>query len=215
MIIKNTDILVRRAEEHKALDHIAQKTYGDIHYIQNGVSEPIKWQGCAISCLATETSIQALMDQEDLDFQNVFVRDLDDGRTEFEVRLDPNDLRIMLTEKFGMDPMLVYIAECIFEGSEEEWSKNWPLRFAESLSDGMNITDEHIDMFWNNVVVPYWSGGDDFEYFPSRFAPGWDDPDYGTCELDEYFDFFDDVLGDKLIEFISTIPVIEEEFVAV
>lgn len=215
MIIKNTDILVRRALEHKVSDHIAQKTYGDIHFIQNGVAEPIKWQGCAISCLATETSIQGLIEQEDLDFEKVFVRDLDDGRTEFEVRIDDDDLRNMLNEKFGMCFKLIWVAECIFEGSDEEYAKSWPLKFAEALSDGQNITNEDIDMFWTDVVEPYFDYGIGIEYFPSRFEPGWDDPEYGAWSLDEYFEFFDSNIGEEFIDFVKSIPVTAEEEVIV
>lgn len=205
MIIKNTDILVRRAKEHASLDHIARGTYGNIKFLQNGESETTVWRGCAISCLATESSIEALKNQEDLDFEAVKISVAYDGRTEFEVRIDENELRIMLSEKFGMCDKLIFMAECIFEGSDEDFAIAWPQMFSESLRDGVNITDQHIEEFWSGLIGTYFEP-DDYNYFPIEFGPGkFRDDDWGIWSVDEYFDFCDSKVGEAFIEFIENI----------
>lgn len=202
MIIKNHDILVNRAEEHARLDHLTRQTYGDIYYLQNGEAEVIKWEGCAISCLATETSIEALKNQDDLNFDAVKVSEKEDGRVEFSVILDSDILRGMLTNKFGMCMNLIYMAECVFEGSDEEYAQTWPERFAKALCNGLDIYDEDISDFWVNEVVPELD--EIYNHYPDEFFPNnYQDDEGWTWSIDEYFDYCYDRIGDKFLEFIE------------
>ena len=204
MIIKNHDILVRRAIEHAKLDHLARQTYGDIFFLQNGEAEVTKWEGCAISCLATETSISALKNQDDLNFDAVKVDEHEDGRIHFSVNLESHILRDMLSNKFGMCMNLIYMAECVFEGSEEEYAMTWPERFSMALCDGLNISDEDINYFWVNEVVPEIC--EIYERYPSQFFPGnYRDGEGWHWSIDEYFDYCYDDIGDKFLSFIETI----------
>jgi len=215
MIIKNHDILVRRAKEHMMLDHIAQRTYGDIHFLQNGVIEPIKWRGCAISCLATETTIEGLKNQEDLNFDAIKIEELDNGKTEFSVNLQSHRLREMLHDKFGMCFKLIYMAECIFEGSDEDYAREWPLAFAEALCDGKYITDEDIDFFWSNNVLPEIDQYYNERHIPKEFNPDKPDSDDNVWSVDDYFEFFDETIGEEFITFLMGISVNQPEIVGV
>ena len=71
-VIVNKQKLYDRAIQHKAQDHIAQRMYGEITYKKNGIEKVSSWKGCAISCLATEATIEGIKNQPNFDFQDFF-----------------------------------------------------------------------------------------------------------------------------------------------
>jgi len=205
-IIKNTDILLRRAEEHKAADHISQGSYGVIDYSKNGKIETTEWRGCAIGCLATETTIQALMKQDDFDFDfDAALVDHENGVSYYEIRLTSPRLREMLQNKFGMPNKLIFLAEAIFEGADPEYARDWPVEFAKAMKtlEGINITDDDIDSFWKKIVSERSIGCYDY---PEEFDPGnFVDDDELLWGIDDYFQVVDYDVGNMLISWTEDI----------
>ena len=198
--IVDTKTLIRRAEEHKKVDHISQGTYGEIQFHQNGEITENVWKGCAISCLATEATISGLMNQEDLDFNKVVINK-DENGTYYKINIEGPTLREMLSNQFGLSNKLVYLAECIFEGSDEQYAKDWPLKFSQALCDGMIITDADIDKFWE---FHHHERGSEFDYFPEEFRPNaYSDEEWGLWELTDYFDVVDRETGEALLDWIN------------
>lgn len=209
MRIKNTDILLKRAIEHKEQDHITQRTYGDIHYIANGDVEVTKWKGCAISCLATEATITGLKKQEDFDFDKYvrFIQEVDSEHSIYTIDIEAGRLRSMLADTFGMCDKLIYIAECIFEGSNVDYATDWPVKFANAIraAEGVNIYDKDIEDFWDHAIIYHFSPAD-YEYFPVEFGPdSYEDDEWGLWTIDEYFDFCTEDVGELFIEFIESV----------
>lgn len=209
MRIKNTDILLKRAIEHKEQDHITQRTYGDIYYIANGDVKVTKWKGCAISCLATEATIAGLKKQEDFDFDKYvrFIEEVDNEHNSYTIDMSAENLRSMLADTFGMCDKLIYIAECIFEGSDVDYAVEWPVKFANAIraAEGINIYDRDIDRFWDHAIR-YHFCPEDYEYFPMEFGPdSYTDDEWGLWTIDEYFDFCTEDVGELFIEFIESV----------
>lgn len=207
--------LLARAEEHRRLDHIQQGTYGDIRFLQNGEAEVTEWKGCAISCLATETTIEGLFEQEAKGyFSLINLGEADDGRTIYDVSCSSDILREILTEEFNICYKLVLLAEIIFEGSEEDYAINWPVEFVEAIPENVDITNEDVDMFWSESIV---SRGINFlDHFPTRLDPdnyiGEDDREWS---LDDYFEVVDHLDGNLLLDWLNSLKAKNEDVAAV
>ncbi len=202
MVIKNKSTLVRRAAEHKELDHVTRKNYGKIRYSTNGETEVQSWQGCAISCLATESSIGAIKEQGKL-ISGALKIDEEDGRTFWSVELPPQQLRNILSIEFGLCDNLIYLAEIIFEGNNvsNEYAQDWPLRFAEAVPEGVNITDEDVERFWNEFDVQDYDGSSvELDVQVEDYEKGW-------TNIDEYFDYVNEELGDDLIAWLESLAI--------
>jgi len=200
MIIKNKDVLVRRATEHKELDHVARRNYGKINYSTNGKTEVESWKACAISCLATESTIKGIKKQGGLIDKALKVHE-EDGRKFWSVKLSPKLLREMLSDEFNLCDNLIYIAEIIFEGDEcrvsNEYSQNWPLMFAQAIPEGVSITNEDVYDFWSECDI-------DDEDGPVELNVEVEEGPQGYTNIDQYFFHASEDMGDALIEWLES-----------
>lgn len=140
MKIHDTEKLRKRADSHAAEDHIKQGTYGNAE--TNGHTTYI---GCAVSCLATPSMDEGLVDlikeEGELsvgdDGKDMWV--LADFSTGTPFR--PARLHYEVKEQFGINETLMIIAEGLFEaqpthGAAIEFVK----AFAHSFEEGEDIT---------------------------------------------------------------------------
>jgi protease II len=167
MIIKNKQKLVERAKAHKNADHITNQTYADVAGSHNGDRKE-DWKLCAIGCLATETSLEKLLEQ--FGTENVRVWQ-EDEHTHYYCNIDEEILIDKLVDDFGICNSLARVAEAIFESVEEEFGmydelrddsqfvlsyeerQNFPTEFAQALPEGTNITDDDVFEFCNSVGI--------------------------------------------------------------
>ena len=131
--------LIKRAVEHREEDHLIQE-YGyfepmeeheALHYNQphaNGAKCDWKegdFAGCAIGCLASPV----LSQQE---YRRLFK--LGELHT-----LSFDDAREVLQDEFGIDFVLVTMAEHLFERLSKEEAQKWPEQFARALPVGAEV----------------------------------------------------------------------------
>lgn len=208
-IIRKKADLFERAIEHRRLDHVKQGTYGDIKFLQNGEAEVTEWKGCAISCLATETTVEGLFEQEAKGYFSVInLGEADDGRTIYDVSCDSSTLRDILSDEFNICRKLVWLAEIIFEGSSEEYAMDWPVEFVDAIPENVDITDADVDKFWKEVIVP--RGINFIDYFPVELNPdGYVNINSDGYEeqwsLDEYFEVVDERDGELLLDWLRSL----------
>lgn len=141
MKIHDTEKLRKRADSHAKEDHIKQGTYG--HAETNGYTE---YKGCAVSCLATPSLDEGLVNWIKL---KGAMRVEKDGTDVWKVGgILPGPfmsarLRETVEDQFGINTTLMIIAEGLFEaqpthGAAIEFVKE----FAHSFKEGTDITEQ-------------------------------------------------------------------------